>query len=162
MASTEHETTAGGTGAQTTGGDTGAERPTDRRDPTTTARAEWRWLARRGALTAVAVVAALVLVRLVAGLVVPLDGVAPTSWPALVGSGVAASVGATVVYGLAVRSLRRPDWAFLRLSVVVLVASMLPVIVVAPSIPGVTTAVGVVLGLLHVAAAVAAVGTLLA
>lgn len=117
-------------------------------------------LARRGLMAVVVVVLSLALVRLVAGMFVPLGGIGPASWPAVLGSGVVASVGAAVVYAVLTRLLDRADRAFAGLAAAVLVVSMVPLLVVAPALPGVTVPVIVVLAVMHVAAALSAVAVL--
>lgn len=117
-------------------------------------------LARRGLMAGAVVLLSLALVRLVAGMFVPLDGVEPASWPAVLGTGVVVTVGATVVYAALTRLLDRPDRAFTGLSAAVLLVSMVPLVVVAPTLPGGTAAVIVVLAVMHVAAAIAVVAVL--
>lgn len=117
-------------------------------------------LGRRGLITGVLVLLSLALVRGLAGLFVAVDGVEPVAWPAILGTGVVVTLGATAVYGVLTRLSARPNRVFTALAVVVLVASMVPLVVVAPSIPGVTTAILVVLGVMHVVAAVASVAAL--
>ncbi|MFC6940257.1 hypothetical protein ACFQE8_09830 [Salinirubellus sp. GCM10025818] len=117
-------------------------------------------LARRGLMAGVVVLLSLALVRLVAGMVVPLADVGPASWNPVLATGVVVTVGATVVYGLLTRLLDRPDRAFVGLAAAVLVVSMIPLVTVAPALPGVTTAVVVVLAAMHAAAALAAVAVL--
>jgi hypothetical protein len=117
-------------------------------------------LARRGLVAGVVVLLSLALVRLVAGMFVPLTDVGPASWPPVLVTGAVVTVGATVVYGLLTRLLDRPDRAFVGLAAAVLVVSMIPLVTVAPALPGVTTAVVVVLAVMHAAAALAAVAVL--
>ena len=129
-------------------------------DEVSTSRLSVSALARRSLMAGAVVLLSLALVRLVAGMFAPLDGVEPAAWPAVLGTGVVVTVGATVVYAALTRLLDRPDRAFAGLAAVVLLVSMIPLVVVAPTIPGVTVAVIVVLAAMHVAAALAAVATL--
>jgi hypothetical protein len=143
------DTTA--TGTATTETDAGSV------DATPTDRIASGELARRGLTAGVVVLVSLGVVRAVGGLLVPLGGVDPTSWPAVLGTGVVVTVGSTLAYAALTRLLDRPDRAFVGLAATVLVVSMLPLAFVAPSIPGVTsTGIGV-LAVMHVVAAVGSV-----
>jgi hypothetical protein len=145
--STSTDTTT--TGTDTTGIDAGSATATSRLDLGT--------VARRGLIAGAAVLLSLATVRGVAGALVPLGGVQPAAWPAVLGTGIVVTVGATLVYAALTRLLARPDRAFVGLAAVVLVVSMLPLVLVAPSIPGVTTPVIAVLAVMHVVAAVGCV-----
>ena len=127
---------------------------------TSTSRLSANALARRGLMALVVVLLSLALVRLVAGMFVPLGGIDPVSWPAVLGTGVVVTAGATVVYAVLTRLLDRPDRAFVGLAAVVLVVSMVPLVVVAPALPGVSAAIIGILAAMHVAAALSAVATL--
>jgi hypothetical protein len=145
------DTTADTTGTEPTSTDAG------RVDATVANRVTLDDLARRGLTVGAVVLLSLALVRGIAGLLVPLGGVQPASWPAVLGTGVVVAVGATLAYGVLTRLLDSPDRAFVGLATVVLVVSMLPLVFVAPSIPGVTTTVIAVLAAMHVVAAVGSV-----
>jgi len=146
--------TTGTTGAEAISTDAGSV------DATTTSRITPGELAHRGLTVGAVVLLSLAVVRGIAGLLVPLGGVQPAAWPAVLGTGVVVTVGATLVYAVLTRLLDRPDRAFVGLAAVVLVVSMLPLVFVAPSIPGVTPAVIVVLAVMHVVAAVGSVAVL--
>lgn len=77
-------------------------------------------LVRRGLTTAAVVLLSLAAVRVVAGLFVPLEGVEPTSWGPVLGTGVVVTVGATAVYAVLTRLLDRSDRVFVGLAAVVL------------------------------------------
>ncbi|MFC7068358.1 DUF6069 family protein [Halobaculum lipolyticum] len=82
-------------------------------------------------------------------------GIAPLAVAATV-----ATLGAAAVYAVLPRVTDAPDRAFLAVSAVVLVASFVPVVGVAPSLPGATTGGLVVLGVAHVLVAAGIVGGL--
>lgn len=145
------DTTADTTGTEAIGTDAGSV------DATTANRVTLGELARRGLTAGAVVLLSLALVRGAAGLLVPFGGVQPVAWPAVLGTGIVVTVGSTLVYGVLTRLLDRPDRAFVVLATAVLVVSMLPLVFVAPSIPGVTTAVIAVLAVMHVVAAVGSV-----
>ena len=129
-------------------------------DGASTPRLSTSALARRGLAAGVVVLLSLALVRLVVGMFVVFDGVEPASWPAVLGTGVVVTVGATVAYAVLTRLLDRPERAFVGLAAAVLVVSMVPLVVVAPTIPGVTVPVIVALAAMHVAAALSVVAVL--
>ena len=145
------DTTADTTGVEAISTDAGSV------DATMANRITLGELPRRGLIVGAVVLLSLALVRGVAGLLVPLGGVQPAAWPAVLGTGVVVTVGATAVYAALTRLLDRPDRAFVGLAAVVLVVSMLPLAFVAPTIPGVTATVIGVLAVMHVVAAVGSV-----
>lgn len=117
-----------------------------------------RSLSRRGLVAVVLAVVANVLLRGVGGLAVPdIARAEPMSWGAIVGSSVVGAVGGVLAYGLLQRLTTAVESQFRQLAAVVLGLSMVPVLTVAPSLPGVTTPVIVILALMHVATAVAVV-----
>lgn len=126
----------------------------------TNVRLERSELLRRGVVTLAVTLLAVAAVRGLAGLVVPLDGIGPMTWPAVLGSSAVGVLGGTLVYAVLVRFLDRPDRAFLALATVVLVGSLVPVVFFAPTLPGVTTAVVGLMAVLHVVVAAAVVGGL--
>lgn len=123
-------------------------------------RLERSELLRRGGLTLAATLLAMVVVRGVGGLVVPLGGVEPMAWPSVLGSAGVATVLGTLVYAAVTRLSDRPNRVFVALAAVGLVGSLVPLAVVAPAIPGVTTAVVGVMAVMHVVAAVVVTGGL--
>jgi hypothetical protein len=118
-------------------------------------------LVRRGLIAVGLVLVVNVLVRGLAGLLIPdLVAVQPLGWTPIVISSIVGTVGATVVYGLVRRVAGRSDRTFVALAAVALLVSFVPVVNVAPTLPGVTTGAVVVLGALHVTTAVVAVAAL--
>lgn len=140
-----------------TDGNAGSTDGADGADAVATRRLALDTIARRGLTVGAVVLLSLAIVRGVAGLVVPLGGVDPAAWQAVLGTGVVVTVGSTLAYAALTRLLDRPDRAFVGLAAVVLAASMLPLAFVAPTLPGVTTAVIGVLAVMHVVAAVGSV-----
>jgi hypothetical protein len=118
-------------------------------------------LVRRGLIAVGLVLVVNVLLRGLVGLLSPdLVTVQPLGWTPIVISSIVGTVGATVVYGLVRRVAVRSDRTFVALAAVALLVSFVPVVNVAPTLPGVTTGVVVVLGALHVTTAAAAVAAL--
>ncbi|WP_254546108.1 DUF6069 family protein [Halomarina pelagica] len=122
---------------------------TPRESVVTPARSS-RDLLVRGALALVVAVLGAALVRLVAGalLVVP-AGFDPMGWTPIVTSSAVAAVGATLVYAVLTRLVARPDRWFVAVAAVVLALSALPLVTVAPGLPGATTELVAVLGVMH-------------
>ncbi|WP_101295493.1 DUF6069 family protein [Halegenticoccus soli] len=118
-------------------------------------------IVERGLIALALAVLANALIRGIAvALVSGAESVDPLGWgPVLVSTAVAATM-ATGVYAALVRFTGRPTRNFVALAAVVLVASLIPIATVAPSIPGVTTPVLGALVAMHVASAVAIVAAL--
>jgi hypothetical protein len=123
----------------------------------TAGHVDGRTLARRALVALVGAVVVNLLVTVLAGVA----GVAPGLDPLNVGPvalftaiGV---VGATVVYAALTRFVDDPNRTFTIVAAVVLVLSFVPDVVVAPTLPGATTAGVVVLAVLHVTTAVVCV-----
>ncbi len=125
------------------------------------ARIDRNTLVRRGLTAAGLALLAVALVRVIAVWLVPgLATLAPLGWGPLAASTLIAAVGATLVYALL---SGRPNATrnFLAAAAAVLVVSFVPLVTVAPTIPGMSTLGLVVLAITHVAVAVGIVPPLL-
>jgi hypothetical protein len=124
------------------------------------ARIDRTTLVRRGLTAAGLALLAVALVRVVAVSLAPdLAALPPLGWGPLVASTLIAAAGATLVYALlSDRPTATRD--FLAVAATVLVVSFVPVVTVAPTVPGMSTAGLVALGAAHVAVAVGIVGPL--
>ncbi|WP_254536126.1 DUF6069 family protein [Halomarina litorea] len=115
----------------------------------------------RGLFAVLGAIVAVALVRGVAGVLVgSLDAYPPLAWPALVGATIVTGTAATLVYVVLQQVVEAPERWFLAIAVVVLALSFVPLLTVAPTLPGATAGLVVTLGVMHVAVAVVVAATL--
>lgn len=88
-------------------------------------------------------------------------GFGPLGWGPVINTTVVAAIGATVVYGLLTRVSQRPDRAFLKVTIVVLVLSFVPLLVPPAFLAEAPMSVMGTLAVLHVSTAGIVVGLLL-
>ncbi len=120
-----------------------------------------RHVLNRGLFAVLGAIVAVALVRSLAGVLVgSLDAYDPLAWPALVGSTVVAGIAATVVYVVLAQLVASPERWFLAIAAVVLALSFVPLLTVAPAIPGATAGLVATLGVMHVVVAVVVATTL--
>jgi hypothetical protein len=121
-----------------------------------------RGFLRRGAVALVVSVLGVALVRALVGVLVSVPaGFTALTWPPLVAVTAVSAIGATVVYAVLSRLGGDAERRFLGVAGAVLVLSYLPLVTVAGTLPGATGTLLVVLGVLHVVAAVGIVVPLL-
>ena len=114
-----------------------------------------RDLAGRGFVAILFAILAVAIGRGVAGALLGIpDGFRPLSWSVLVGVATLAGVGASLAFTVLARLTDRPERWFLLAAGTVLVLSFVPLAVVGPTIPDVTTALLAVLAAMHGAVAV--------
>jgi hypothetical protein len=110
-------------------------------------------LARAGATGIAAGIVLVAAVRLLAGALLPIEGLDPYAWGPILGSVVVFGVAATVVYALLDRLVARPRRWFLGLAALVFLGMLVPVFLVGPSLGADTLGLQAGLIVLHVAAA---------
>ncbi|WP_227355932.1 DUF6069 family protein [Haladaptatus salinisoli] len=115
-----------------------------------------------GVLAAVTATVVNALVRLVAIMLLDVPrGFAPLGWGPVINTTVAGVLGATVVYGLLTRISKYPDRGFLRIALVVLLLSFIPLIVPPAFLAAAPWPVLGTLAVMHVTTTVTAVSFLL-